>query len=367
MNKKIRALGMGAVIGIWLVLTVLVWLTPTKDISEAERRPLAQFPALNTGTLLSGKFMSEFEDYTLDQFPARDAFRQLKSLFHYYVLGQKDNNGIYITDGYAVQQEYPLNTESVLHATDRFQYIYEKYLQGTESDIYSAVIPDKGYYLAEESGHLSMDYEALFSQVEMQMPFAEFIDLTESLGKASYYYTDTHWRQEKLLPVAQTICDAMEMAVPKQEEFTASKLQRPFYGVYYGQAALPLQPEALYILESDRLNSCRVYDFETGDYRKVYDMEKLDSKDLYDVFLSGARSLLRIENPGAGTDRELIIFRDSFGSAVAPLLVSEYKTVTLVDVRYISSELLDRYLEFKGQDILFLYSTLVINNGTTIK
>jgi len=77
--------------------------------------------------------------------------------------------------------------------------------------------------------------------------------------------------------------------------------------------------------------------------------------------------LLRIENPNAKTDRELILFRDSFGSALAPLLLQDYKTVTLVDIRYISSQLLGNFLTFQKQDVLFAYSTLILNNSTTLK
>ena len=99
----------------------------------------------------------------------------------------------------------------------------------------------------------------------------------------------------------------------------------------------------------------------------MYDLTKLKSKDLYDIFLSGPRSLLTIENPNAKTDRELIFVRDSFGSSIAPLLVQDYAKVTLVDIRYLNLNVLDRYLEFKGQDVLFLYSSLVLNNSETIQ
>ena len=96
-------------------------------------------------------------------------------------------------------------------------------------------------------------------------------------------------------------------------------------------------------------------------------MTKLDSKDLYDVFLSGAKSLLTIENPNAATDKELIVFRDSFGSSIVPLLVKDYAKVTLVDLRYIHMSMLKNFIQFKGQDVLLLYSTLVLNNSSTIK
>ena len=52
---------------------------------------------------------------------------------------------------------------------------------------------------------------------------------------------------------------------------------------------------------------------------------------------------------------------------MVPLLVQGYARVTLVDIRYIQIDVLDRFLEFSGQDVLFLYSTLVLNNSETIK
>lgn len=367
MNKKIRSIGVIAIVTIWALLSGFHWFGPKTELSEAERRPLAQLPEISAETLLNGKFMSEFEDFCLDQFPLRDTFRQVKSLFHYYVLGQKDNNDIYIADGYAVKQEYPYNPQSVDHAVNRFNYLYEKYLKDSGSEIIMTIVPDKGYYLGQPSGHLTMDYEAMFAAFEAGMPWAEFVDITDTLTAQDYYRTDTHWRQENLLNAATELCKALGVDVPNAEDYTPTALERPFYGVYYGQAALPMEPETMYVMESQLLKDCTVLDWESGKKNAVYDLTKLESKDLYDVFLSGSRSLLTIENPNASTDRELIVFRDSFGSSMVPLLVQDYAKVTLVDIRYIQIDVLGRFLEFTGQDVLFLYSTLVLNNSSTIK
>ena len=367
MNKKIRTVGVIAIVTIWALLAGVHWFGPKTEISEAERRPLAQLPEISAETLLNGKFMSEFEDFTLDQFPLRDTFRQVKSLFHYYVLGQKDNNDIYIADGFAVKQEYPYNPQSVDHALNRFNYLYEKYLKDSGSDIFMTIVPDKGYYLGESSGHLTMDYEAMFASFQARMPWAEFVDITDTLTAQDYYRTDTHWRQENLLDAATKLCEALGVSAPNPGDYTPTALERPFYGVYYGQAALPMEPETMYVMESELLKDCTVLDWESGKYNAVYDRNKLESRDLYDVFLSGSRSLLTIENPNASTDRELIVFRDSFGSSIVPLLVQDYAKVTLVDIRYIQIDVLNRFIEFGGQDVLFLYSTLVLNNSSTIK
>ena len=352
---------------LWVSLAASAWFGPAKDMSDSERRPLAQMPAITLDSMVSGKFMKDFESYALDQFPFRDGFRTVKSLFHYYVLGQKDNNGIYISGGYAAKQEYPLNEDSVEHALDRFESIYVNYLEPHGSKVWMALVPDKGFYLAEKSGHLALDYAAMDAMLREGMPWAEHIDLTATLELEDYYRTDTHWRQEALPDTAQKLCEAMGVTAFRPEELTAVPLERPFYGVYYGQAALPMKAETMYILENDILSACTVFDHETGKTGSIYDMAAMENRDQYDVFLSGAKSLLTVENPNASTDRELIVFRDSFGSSIVPLLLKDYKTVTLVDIRYVQQGMLGRFLDFHGQDVLFLYSTLVLNNSSTIK
>ena len=353
------------VAGLWLALTAAAWLLPPGAFSLSERRPLEQFPAITVSSLTSGRFMADFEDYALDQFPLRDSFRTVKALFHTHILGQRDNNGIYLAEGMAAKQEYPLKEASLTRAAERFTLLYDKYLEG--SNIWFAVVPNKGTYLAEDSGHLTLDLPQMQRFFREALPWAEHIDLTQALSAGDYYRTDTHWRQENLLKAAGVLCQALEIPVPRQEDYTLTSLERPFYGVYYGQAALPMEPETMYLLESELLRDCRVYDYETGQYADVYDRKKLDSRDLYDVFLSGSRSLLTIENPHGEPGRELILFRDSFGSAIAPLLVQGYSRITLVDIRYIQIPMLSRHLDFHGQDVLFLYSTLVLNNSETIQ
>ena len=368
MNKnKIRILGAAAVGAIWLFLVIFAWTKPADDISEAERRKLAQFPTLSVETILNGEFMEKFEDYTLDQFPIRDGFRQIKSLFHYNVMNQSTNNNIYLEDGYAAKLEYPLNETSVGYAMNKFSAIYNQYLKTSGCKVYMAIAPDKGYYLAEANGYLSMDYEKLFSMVQEGMPWATFVDLTDTLDITDYYYTDTHWRQEELIPAAQKLAQAMGGKGPQEFDFAVVKVDRPFYGVYYGQAALPLPSEDLYYLESDILKGCRVKDHETGKIVSVYNPEDLDNEDLYDIFLGGAKSLLTIENPNAKTNKSLVVFRDSFGSSMIPLLVQDYRSVTVVDTRYINPIMLSSYLRFTNQDVLFLYSSLILNSSSVLQ
>ena len=354
-----------AIVLLWLGLSVAAWVMPSGEISEAERRKLQKFPALSMKEVLSGDWMADFESYTLDQFPLRDGFRRVKALAHYGLLGQKDNNGIYIADGYAAKLEYPLNENSLNHALEKFQSIYEKYL--ADSQVYFSVVPDKGLFLAEANGYPAMDYGVLMEALEAGLPWAEFVDISDELALESYYKTDTHWRQEQILNVAQSLCGALGAEAFEKEELTLETVERPFYGVYYGQAALPMDAERMYVLNSETLQNCTVYNHENGKTTGLYDWEKLESMDLYDVYLSGAAALLTIENPAGESGRELIVFRDSFGSSLIPLLVKDYAKVTVIDTRYIQPDLLGRFVEFEGRDVLMLYSTLLLNNSFSLK
>lgn len=356
--KKMRII----IAALWLALAIFAWVRPADALSESERRPLAQFPELTGETVFGGSFMTDFEDYTLDQFPLRDAFRSLKANIQLKIFGQKDNNNIYVADGYAAKLEYPYNAGSIARAVSRFSYVYEKYLK--DCNVFMTVVPDKGYYLAEKNGYPAMDYEAMFEDLRTGMPWAQFIDLTDTLTVDSYYRTDTHWRQEAILPAAEKIAAALGVTVGDFEE---KKLDIPFYGVYCGQSALDLEPDSIILMENDLLSACMVFDYESNTWGDVYDHAKLEGQDPYEVYLSGSRSLLTIENPNAQGDRELIVFRDSFGSSVTPLLVRDYAKVTLVDIRYVSPTILGNFIEFADQDVLFLYSTLVLNNSETIK
>lgn len=367
MNEKRKNLVTLCLLGAFL-FGFGVWslVRPADEFSLSERRPLEQLPALSAQDVLSGAYMQKLELYATDQFPLREQWRTLKAVFSYYALGQTDNNGVYLSGGSAAQLDYPLNDDSVSYAAGRFQTLYDKYFAGTEAKLYLSVVPDKNYFLAAEAGAPTMDYAALVDSLRAQTGAYTYVDLFDLLSAGDYYATDSHWRQECLTAVAERLGEAMGADVAA--EYEEKTLDAPYYGVYYGYAALPMPADTIRYLTNPTLDACTVYHYETDKTTSgVYDFEKAAGKDPYELFLSGSESLLRVENPNAATTRELIVFRDSFGSSLAPLLVEGYAAVTLVDIRYLSSELLGRYLDVTDQDVLLLYSTSVLNNSEALK
>lgn len=360
MNQKRSDLFMILLPAAVIVLFSVVSLVQKDRLySEAERRVLAAFPKISAENVASGRFMTQFEAYSLDQFPLRDELRMAKAVSEYYLFGKKDVNGYYKKEGYISKLEYPLKEERVKRSIENQQRVYDLYIKNTDCKLYQGVIFDKNYYLAPQYGYPVMDYSEYVSMLREGTEYATYIDLSDAISLESFYKTDQHISQEHFLLVAQRLGEAMN------NDFTASyetkELAVPFYGAYKHQSALYAAPDKIRYLTNAMLDACEVTSYNTAVPQKsyMYDLNKAYGKDPYELFLSGADAFVTIENPMTESNRELVLFRDSFGSSLAPLLVSGYKKITLVDLRYMNPQILGDYLSFDNQDVLFLYSTLV--------
>ena len=343
-------------------------LRPKDEYSASERRLLAQLPTVSVKTLLSGTFMSEFEEYTLDQFPLRQVWRTLKALANKYIYDKSENNGIYELNGFYAATQYPLDEESTAYAVKVFNSVYDRYFADGECNVYFSLIPDKNYFMQNQANQLRIDYDRYKEIIKTDLSRFDYIEIFDTLTLDSYYKTDTHWRQEKIQPTADRILSAMNAENAVSQAYEIKELAVPFYGVYYGQAALPAEAETIYYADTDRFANVKVYDHENRREIAVYDFAKADGKDPYEFFLSGPLSLVTIENPDAKTDRELFLFRDSFGSSVAPYFIDSYAKITLIDIRYLASAMVGNFVEFPaGSDVLFLYSSMVLNASNVLK
>ena len=347
-------------------LSFFAYTKPSDEYSYSERRHLVKCPQLSINSVLSGDFMEDFELYIQDQFPLRDQFRTLKAHSAYTLFNKIENNNIYMKDGYLSKLEYPVNNDMLNYACQLFDQLNNKYFT-KNNQLYISIIPDKNYYLTLDSSILSMDYNHLYHTMISKLPYMQYIDIVPLLSIEDYYYTDTHYRQENLIDVSTHLLK--QMGHDSSYEYEKVLGTNQFYGVYSGQSALDVKPDSLYYLTNDMMDDYIVKSYSHGKEEVIdlYNFDKLNSKDAYEFYLNGSESLLTIENKNATSSKELIIFRDSFGSSISPLLCEAYSKVTLVDLRYMSSTMLDKYIDFDDQDILFLYSTLVLNNSTSLK
>ena len=335
-----------------------------KTMSISERRMLKQLPDVKK--FFSGNYSNDFEEYVMDQIIYRDDLRKVKEYVHFNVLNQKDNNGLFINGEGIYKNTGMLNEKEVLKAADKIKKVADKYLDDTNNIFYS-IIPDKNYYL--DDSNLKMDYKKLEEILtdNLEISRYKYISLFSLLNKDDYYKTDSHWKQENLIDVAKKLGLEMNSNVLLEEYDVLEK--GTFQGVYAGQLASNIgNTDILKYVVNDTIKNASTYNYENNKESFVYDESKWkSSNDKYDYFVSGATPIIEIKNNLVEEGKELIIFRDSFGSSIAPLLLEGYSKIILVDLRYVPTDYVGDYVEFNGKDILFIYSTLILNESSILR
>ena len=356
MKQKILSISFVLFLTIVFILNIFI---KDIDISSSERRRLEKFPKITAENVMDGSFMEDFDLYTIDQFIFRDTFRTIKANINYNIFQKLDNNGIYVIDNYIFKSEYPTNIKSINNFVEKINFISN--FLSSNNKVYYTIIPDKNYYI-NNSKYLNIDYDLMYKKLKEINH--QYIDLRDTLTLDDYYRTDTHWKQENLNKVVNKLGKTMNFKINNSY---IKKYHEPFYGVYYGQSALNIKPDKIVYLTNEIIENSKVYYFEDEKNSKVYTLNKLENLDKYDIYLGGASSFIEIINENNKTGRELVMFRDSFSSSLAPLLIDAYSKITLIDIRYMNSDTYLKMIDFKDQDVLFIYSTLIVNNSSTLK
>lgn len=360
---------------------VAAFLLPDQAVSKTERRKLAKKPVFTVAAFWEGTYMEQLETYFSEQFPVRDGLRTVKAETETALLGKADTNGYFKVEDGIYHLEAELNEKNVGRVADSIDKLCTEQFQN--ADCYVAVIPDKNYYLAaqcEDAGSENekwkgsipkqypiLDYARLDEMIQEKIPSAQKINLYDKLHLEDYYRTDLHWRQEKITGVVDTLVQSMG-----QQTNTISDgwqiATEDFVGAYGAASALKTAPDTVIYRTDPSIERMQVYDYERKQYVSVYAPEKIGGMDDYDFYLWGARALLTIQNPECHNGKKLLLFRDSFGSSIAPLFAEYYEEVTLVDLRYVSaSHALELLGDTEYQDVLFLYSAPILNHGDSLR
>lgn len=325
-----------------------------KEFSINERRMLKQAPNLNTSFN-----KDDFDDFLLDQFPFRDSFLKIHTLSNFYAFRKIENDDILIKDGYAIRRTDNYNYEKLDETCQRIEKVIKKFKIRNANLI---VIPEKSYFLTE----YNYDYNKIIDILNKNLNI-NIIDTSNELTLDSFYKTDSHWSQDKLINIKNFILKELKLS-QKDISYELREI-KDFYGVYSIQSGLG--SESIKYLINEKLELLKVFNYETNKYTSIYNIEKLKEKstlDKYDVFLSGASPLLRIDNPNCNNKKTLYVFRDSFASSLIPLFTEYYNTIYLIDLRYITLSNLEKYIKIdKNSDVWFIYNTLLLETPDNFK
>ena len=340
-----------------LALAVLLPVMPDVEFSQQENRLLQQLPSFSLEALADGDFTADFESYTTDQFPFRDAWTALKARCE-LLLGKKENNGVYYCKGGALIPNFDVPAKETV---DKNIDYLNALVDGTDIPVYFGLIPGAGEVQASllpKNAPMGSQQTVIDWAYDRSRAFN--IDVQSALGAHKdeyiFYRTDHHWTSLGAYYGYEALCQAMGLPAPSLASYDRQTVSESFYGTTYSSSGFSwVKPDTMETFVPDD-GSVKVLDMSKDPPAEgpLYDTSFLDVKDKYSMFLGGNCPLRSIETGHEGPS--ILIVRDSYSDSLAPFLLENFSRIDLVDLRYYRDSLAS-YARDNGFDmILVLYS-----------
>ena len=329
-------------------LSIAFFLLPDCSFSEEENRGLRTLPEVSWGSIVSGEYTSEFNDYFADQFPLRNVWVGQKGIAE-ILLGKGENNGVLIgNDGQLAKRAFDIKVAdgSVVEDMDSFDAAHIKasieginrlaksleipffvMLTGRSIDVASSAF---SYPSAYSNQLLSVVNESVSSKVDYLDTVSLLREKFDS-GEYVYYKTDHHWTT---LGAYYAYCEAMRSfgmggSILPQSYFQKELVEESFYGTNWSAGGMKF-------VSPDRLELWRGEDEELytviADGKRLdgfYQLDYLTKKDKYSVFLDGTHDVVSIRRSDGSERPVLLMLKDSFGNSIAPFLARHFDLVLL--------------------------------------
>ncbi len=341
-----------------VIFGVLIFLLPQAEFSEAENRPLADFPEFSVDALLSGEFTEGIADFYSDRFPLRDLFVGLKATAERLMLKGENNGVIEGEDGYIVERlEYSDADYETLTANIKAIEIFKKYATRQGFDVTVALAPRAVDVMTSKLPPLygGERNEAVWATAADISP--EALTFTDTLRERAdsdervWYKTDHHYTTLGAYYVYCALGESLGYTPYPLEFFTVETASEDFLGTTYSASGMKW-------VKGERIELFRYADdekysvtWEGGSLSGFYDRKYLDKKDKYSIFLGGNHALTSVK--GDGDRPTLLLFKDSFSHALTPFLALHFD-IELVDLRLYSRSAV-KLLEGSKPDKILIY------------
>lgn len=341
-----------------------------KSFSDNENRMLQQFPEVSARSALSGRLMSQAEDFVEDQFFLRDQWISFK-LDIDKVTGKEESNDVYLgKKGYLLEKAVTPNFEDLDKNLAAINSFAERH---ADLNIVMSVVPNAVYVCNEllPSGAPSRDQKKDLDHIKNAVSGSlNYVDVTAALKKHNteelYYKSDHHWTSLGAKYTFDELCGPLGIEEPILE-YDIMKVTEDFSGTMASNSgAFNVKDEIdIYVPKTPEDFQ---YVAEYGDIQKksatIYNSEALASKNKYEVFMGGNYSYVSIKTT-AQTDRNLLLFKDSYANTFIQFLLPYYRNIVIIDPRYYSDDCEKLIDERRITDVLFLYNmnTFALDNS----
>lgn len=418
-TRGIAWINVAAVGGLLALGSVYMLFFKHETISQDENRYLATFPEFSAESYFNGEYTEGIAHYYDDTVPNRDTFKKIITKYITPLKGRKFGDDEVELHGIAFEKNAPQTTTAAVTTVTGTGTAAETTAAETTTTLPSAVDPavdgemanniliannrgimiyggawgnEKEYaeYVNEYkealpkvnvyslvaptacSFYTPQNYEDLFESEKKDLDSIErslkkvtavdaYTPLLAHKNEDIYSRTDHHWQPLGAYYAAEAFAEAAGVDFDPLDKYQKVTLYG-FVGTLYGytrSSILLNNPEKFIYYKPKNEVKVTQYDsyFQDPTETELFLQPKnLDTSSYYMVFGSDER-IVHVNNPSCKNSRNLVIFKDSYGNALLPVLANSFENIYMCDIRYFDVNAVDFAKEVKCTDMLFAMCT----------
>lgn len=325
------------------------------EFSEKENRYLTFFPKIELESIKESKFMREVENYTNDHFPLRN---QLITIQFYVekLLGKTKIKDIYLGKDKSLITPFEKKNDS-----EKVINYINKFVDNNDFNVISLIVPNK---IAIYEDELPINNEEYVEKDEINKLYSSLntinINTYDSLIKNKnkyklYFNTDHHWTIYGAFIAYNEYSKKMFNDSKNIKDYKIEVLSKDFLGTSHSKVNDPLlEKEELLTIKSNDLYEVN-YVYENKVTNTLYNRDYLIKKDKYAAFLDNNHALIKITNKSNLGKDKILLVKNSYANSFVPFIVSNYKEVYVVDLRYFNKSVSELMKEENIENMLILY------------
>ncbi len=346
-------------------------ISEDKATSDTENRVLAQFPDFTLKSVISGKFMTRFEEYLSDQFVFRDISVASKTVIS-RLLGKTEINDVYMGRDNRLFEVPSVLSDDVINKTLRAVNAFAEnskienrffILAPNASEVYTEQLP----WLLKLPSQEQQIFD-IYSLVNENYITVDAVSILKSFSedKNLYFNTDHHWTSDAAFLVFKEFMKKADIEYD-ESEYEYFVLGDSFFGTLASSSGIFERGDELTaILPKDINGTYYIYNYDTLEKSvSVLNKDKLGEKNQYEVFFGGNFGRIEIQTDNLN-HKNILIIKDSYANCFIPLLIPHFEKIVIIDPRYFNGNLQFVLEDDAFSHLLFLYNLNTFAEDTSI-